>query len=362
MTTRPSERLPDFPWDLLAPYGARADAHPGGRVDLSVGTPVDPTPPRIVEALAAAADAPGYPTTAGTPALRTAIAGWMKRRLAADVAPDAVLPTIGSKELIALLPMLLGLGPSDHIVIPRTAYPTYAVGAALVGAQVTATDTPEQVSDAALIWLNSPSNPTGRVLPAERLAQIVEHARSTGAIVASDECYIELGWDADPVSVLDPRVCAGSHTGLLAVHSLSKRSSMAGHRFGFVAGDPALVGSLLAVRKHLGFMVPTPVQAAAITALDDDGHVEAVRARYGRRRAALRSALEAVGFTIDDSEAGLYLWATRGEPCWQTVEWFAERGILVTPGEFYGDDEHVRIALTVTDERLDAAISRLARA
>ena len=358
--TRPSERLPDFPWDLLAPYGVRADAHPGGRVDLSVGTPVDPTPARIVEAMAAAANAPGYPATAGTPALRAACAGWLKRRLHADVAPDAVLPTIGSKELIALLPMLLGLGPDDHIVIPRTAYPTYAVGAALVGARLTATDEPEQVADATLIWLNSPSNPTGRVLAADRLARIVAHARSIGAIVASDECYIELGWDAEPVSVLDPRVCGDSHDGLLAVHSLSKRSSMAGYRFGFVAGDPELIGALLAVRKHLGFMVPAPVQAAAIVALDDDGHVEAIRARYGRRRTALRAALESAGFRIDDSQAGLYLWATRGEPCWATVEWFADRGILVTPGEFYGDAEHVRIALTVTDERLDAAVARLA--
>ena len=337
----------------------RADAHPGGRVDLSVGTPVDPTPSRVVDALAAAANAPGYPATAGTPALRAACAGWLKRRLDADVAPDAVLPTIGSKELIALLPMLLGLGEGDHIVIPRTAYPTYAVGAALVGARLTATDEPEQVPDATLIWLNSPSNPTGRVLSAERLAGIVAQARSTGAVVASDECYIELGWDAEPVSVLDPRVCCGSHSGLLAVHSLSKRSSMAGHRFGFVAGDPDLVASLLAVRKHLGFMVPAPVQAAAVAALDDDGHVEAIRTRYGRRRAILRTALETAGFRIDDSQAGLYLWATRGEPCWDTVAWFAERGILVTPGEFYGDAEHVRIALTVTDERLDAAVSRL---
>ncbi len=193
---------------------------------------------------------------------------------------------------------------------------------------------------------------------------MVAWARDTGAIVVSDECYIELGWDAEPVSVLHPSVSGGSHVGVLAVHSLSKRSNLAGYRFGFVAGDPALVGDLLAVRKHIGMMVPTPVQMAAIAALGDDEHVAVQRAVYGRRREVLRQALLDAGFRIDHSEAGLYLWATRDEPCWDTVRWCAERGVLVTPGDFYGPAgaEHVRVALTATDAHVAAAAVRLAGA
>jgi aspartate/methionine/tyrosine aminotransferase len=198
-------------------------------------------------------------------------------------------------------------------------------------------------------------------MPAEQMRAIVAHARSIGAIVASDECYIELGWDAAPCSVLHPSVVGDDHSGVLAVHSLSKRSNLAGYRFGFVAGDAVLVSRMLGIRKHLGMMVPAPVQAAAAVAFDDDDHVVAQRARYGARREILRSSLLQCGFAIDDSEAGLYLWATRGEPCWDTVGWFAERGILVTPGDFYGASgaHHVRVALTATDEAVAAFASRL---
>ena len=275
---------------------------------------------------------------------------------------SAVLPAIGTKEMVANLPLLLGLDASSHVVIPRTAYPTYAVGAGVIGARVTATDRPEDVADADLIWLNSPSNPTGHVLPVERMRAIVEHARATGAVVASDECYIELGWEATPVSVLHPEVVGGSHASVLAVHSLSKRSNFAGYRSGFVAGDPAIVATMLGIRKHMGMMTPLPVQHAATAAWADDAHVDEQRARYGARREILRRTLLHLGFAIDDSEAGLYLWATRGEPCWQTVAWFAERGILVTPGEFYGESgaHHVRIALTATDAAIAGFAARLA--
>jgi succinyldiaminopimelate transaminase len=213
----------------------------------------------------------------------------------------------------------------------------------------------------ALVFLNSPSNPTGKVLGVEHLRKVVGWARERGALVASDECYLGLGWDAEPFSVLHPSVCDGDHTGLLAIHSLSKSSSLAGYRAGFVAGDPAVVGELLAVRKHAGMMVPTPVQAAMVAALDDDDHEREQRARYARRRDALLPALRAVGLTVDDSEAGLYLWATRGEPCRDTAAWLAQRGILVAPGEFYGPraTKHVRVALTATDERIAAAVQRL---
>jgi len=358
-----TDRLPPFPWDLLAPYAELARAHPDGVVDLSVGTPVDPVPTTVRAALAAAADSPGYPLTAGSPALRGAAAAWARRTLHATIDPAAIIPTVGSKELVALLPTLLGLGPGDTVVIPELAYPTYAVGAQVAGAGVVAADATTALGPApvSLVWVNSPSNPTGRVLPAEHLAKVVAWARERGAVVVSDECYLELGWDAEPVSVLDPRVCGEDHTGILAVHSLSKRSNLAGYRAGLVLGDAALVAGLLEARKHLGLMVPAPVQAAAVAALTDEAHVQEQRERYARRRGALLTALLDTGFTVEHSEAGLYLWASRGDPCWDTVRWFAERGVLVAPGEFYGaaGARHVRVALTASDERVAAAVLRL---
>lgn len=358
---RLSAGLPDFPWDLLRPAKAKAGTHPGGLVDLSIGTPVDPVPGPVRDALAATADTPGYPLTTGTATLREAISGWVRRECHA--APGfGVLPTIGSKELVAWLPTLLGAGPGDAVVIPRVCYPTYEVGARLAGAEVIRSDSLTAVGPARvkLVWVNSPSNPTGRVLPAAHLAKVVDWARERGAVVASDECYLPLGWEAEPVSVMS--ACAGRYDNVLAVHSLSKRSNLAGYRAGFVAGDPALVAELLAVRRHAGMMVPEPVQAAMAVALGDESHVDTQRERYGRRRALLREALLAAGFTVDHSEAGLYLWATRGEDCWSTVDFLAERGILVAPGTFYGPTGslHVRFALTATDERVAAAVQRLA--
>jgi succinyldiaminopimelate transaminase len=356
--------LPVFPWDTLADVTALARSHPDGIVDLSVGTPVDPVAPLIREALAAASFAPGYPTTAGTPALRaSAVAALSRRYGITGLADDAVLPAIGTKELIAWLPTLLGLGPDDLIVVPELAYPTYEVGAQLAGAQVVRADSLTQLGpqSPALVYLNSPSNPTGKVLGVDHLRKVVEWARERGVLIASDECYLGLGWDAAPFSVLHPSVCDGDHTGLLAVHSLSKTSSLAGYRAGFVAGDPVVVAELLAVRKHAGMMVPTPVQAAMVAALDDDPHELEQRERYERRRAALLPALQSAGLTVDDSEGGLYLWATRGEPCRDTLAWLAEYGILVAPGEFYGPrgSQYVRVALTATDERISAAVQRL---
>ncbi len=321
-------------------------------------------PDVIRAALSAAADAPGYPATWGTSRLRSAAAGWLSRRHGVVVSPDAVLPVIGTKELIAWLPTLLGCGPDDTVVYPELAYPTYDVGARLAGASGLATDGLLRVgpSPVKLVWVNSPSNPTGRVLPAEHLRKVVAWGRERGAVVASDECYISLGWEAAPVSVLHPSVCGSSHSGLLAVHSLSKRSNMAGYRAGFVCGDPALVASLLEVRKHAGMMVPLPVQAAMTAALEDDAHADLQRSRYEARRAELRPALEAAGWAVSHSEAGLYLWASRpGLDCWESVELLASAGILVAPGDFYGasGSQHVRVALTASDERIAAAAARL---
>jgi succinyldiaminopimelate transaminase len=357
-------RLPEFPWDALAPAAQQARAHPGGIVDLSVGTPVDPVPDVVRAALAAAADSPGYPATAGTAALRSAAVGWLARRHNVAVEPAAILPVIGTKELIAWLPTLLGCGPGDIVVHPELAYPTYDAGARLAGARPVAADGltglgPERVR---LAWLNSPSNPTGKVLPAEHMRKTVSWARERGTVLASDECYIGLGWEVTPLSVLHPEVCDGSHAGLLSVHSLSKRSNLAGYRAGFVAGDQALIAELLEVRKHAGMMVPAPVQAAMTAALADDAHAEEQRARYAGRRARLRPALEAAGWAVTGSEAGLYLWASHPDlDCWASVERLAGLGILVAPGAFYGPAGagHVRVALTATDERIDAAISRL---
>ncbi len=382
-----------FPWDLLTPFGDLARNHPDGIIDLSVGTPVDPTPQVIQDAIAAASDAHGYPLTYGTPQLREAIADWFEvRRRVPDLDPADILPTIGSKELVGLLPSLLHLSEGDIVVYPSVAYPTYEVGARLAGATPLAAD---NVADwrgdtrVKLVWVNSPGNPHGKVADIETLREVVEAAREIGALVVSDECYSELPWTAPYVgegvpSVLDPLVRGSSYEGLLVTYSLSKQSNMAGYRGAFVAGDGEVVRRLLALRKHLGMIVPFPVQQAMIAALTDEAHVWEQYAVYARRRDVLLAALEqsAETFQLDGSEAGLYLWVRAGEApvlgehtltlvkqaqsrmpgaCWETVGYFAERGILVAPGAFYGTagSEHVRIALTATDERISGVGSRL---
>ncbi|WP_136518812.1 succinyldiaminopimelate transaminase [Cellulomonas telluris] len=372
--------LPDFPWDTLRPYGEQARRHRGGIVDLSVGTPVDPTPPLVREALAAAADAPGYPATHGTPALRQAVVEWFARRRGVPgLDPAAVLPTVGSKELVALLPALLGVGSGDAVLHPATAYPTYDVGARLAGAAPVPTDDPAaelaRRDDVRLVWLNSPANPHGAVLGVEDLRALVEAARAASArtgrpvVVASDECYAELAWDepwasSGVPSVLDPRVSGGDLTGLLAAYSLSKQSNLAGYRAAFLAGDPALVAGLLETRKHAGMIVPAPVQAAMAVALGDDAHVSEQRERYRRRRSVLRAGFEGAGYVVDHSHAGLYLWVRPEGPrqdAWRTVADLAGLGILVAPGSFYGAAAagHVRVALTASDDAVAEAAARL---
>ncbi|MHB1614558.1 MAG: succinyldiaminopimelate transaminase [Actinomycetes bacterium] len=369
--------LPDFPWDSLAPYATRARAHPGGIVDLSVGTPVDPTPRVVRDALGSAADSPGYPTTSGTAVLRRAVCTWMARRRGVPgLTEDAVLPTVGSKELVAWLPTLLGLGPGDTVVHPLTAYPTYDVGARLAGARPVGLSWGQLPADdeaVRLVWINSPANPTGQVADVAWLARLVGWAREHHAVLAADECYAELAWGPDPaeplrgasrpVSLLDPAVAGDDHRGLLVVHSLSKQSNLAGYRAGFLAGDPRLVADILQVRRHAGMIVPGPVQAAMVAALGDDRPVEQQRVRYAARRAVLWAALVDAGLHIEESAGGLYLWATRGEACWDTVGWLADRGVLVAPGAFYGPagSRHVRVALTAADERIAAAVARLTR-
>jgi succinyldiaminopimelate transaminase len=253
--------------------------------------------------------------------------------------------------------------------VPELAYPTYAVGAAVVGATVLASDEPaDWPAETRLVWLNSPGNPDGRVHGLEFLARAVRRARDLGAVVANDECYTELNWagtggaGGEPTpSILDRRVIGGSRRLTLSVSSLSKQSNLAGYRAGFVAGCSDVIGELLAVRKHLGLLPPAPVQSAMIAALGDDEHVSVQRERYRARRETLLRALEDAGYRIDDSTAGLYLWATRDEDAWETVDALAGHGILVTPGSFYGaaGARHVRVALTASDADVAEAARRL---
>ncbi|WP_173924444.1 succinyldiaminopimelate transaminase [Agromyces sp. Marseille-P2726] len=363
--------LPDYPWDLMAPYRQQAAAHPGGLVDLSVGSPVDATPEIVRAALAAASDAHAYPQTIGTPALRDAIVEWFARRRGVTGLDEAsVLPTIGSKELVAMLPFMLGLGAGDVVVHPRAAYPTYEMGALFAGARAFPSDDPsEWPGETRLIWLNTPGNPDGRVLDLDELRAAREQARAIGAVIVSDECYAELGWDAPwdterVPSLLDPRVTDGDFDDTLVISSLSKQSNMAGYRTAFIAGCRTSIARLTNVRKHAGLMLPAPLQAAMVAALRDDDHVEEQRGRYRARRDVLRPAVEAAGFRIDRSEGGLYLWATEGRDAWESIGRLAELGILAGPGHFYGEyhPHHVRLSLTATDERIQAAASRLSGA
>lgn len=378
--------LPEYPWESLAPYRRRAEARPGGICDLSVGTPVDDTPQVIQRALAAAANAHGYPTTHGTPELREAIAAWYgRRRGVPGLDPRAVIPTVGSKEFIAWLPLLLGIGPGDVVVRPTVAYPTYDIGALLVGAEAVAADSLDDLDAGTrarvkLVWTNSPANPTGQVASADRLRAVVGQARRLGAVVAGDECYAELGWEhwdgagTGTPCILSEEVSGGDHAGLLSVYSLSKQSNLAGYRAAFAAGDPDLVANLVNSRKHAGMIVPAPVQAAMTVALGDDAHVTAQKDRYRARRALLKDALQAAGLVVDHSEAGLYLWVRDGsragaggdstpteEDSWALLGQLADLGILAGPGTFYGaaGNGYVRVAITATDAAVARAAERL---
>ena len=350
------QKLPDFPWDALAPYGAIAKQHSQGAIDLSVGTPVDPTPEFIQKAFQAAANSPSYPVTIGTAELREAISSWARKYLGAT-GDFGVLPIIGSKEFVAWLPTLI---EAQSVLYPDVAYPTYRVGALLAEADATpvALDASGWPS-AEMAWVNSPSNPTGRVHSEAEFRAAIAWSRKNSSVVVSDECYLEFGDSVKPTSILN--YTGGDNTNILAVHSLSKRSSMAGYRAAFIVGDPALISRIVEVRKHAGMMVPLPVQIAMIAALSDEEHVVQQRARYNARRAKLIPALRAAGFTIENSEAGLYIWATRNEDCWTSVSWLAELGIIATPGIFYGEGgaSHVRIAMTATDADIAEAAARI---
>jgi aspartate/methionine/tyrosine aminotransferase len=217
---------------------------------------------------------------------------------------------------------------------------------------------------ALVLWLNEPANPTGASSSERGLRQVVEWARDRGIIVASDECYAEFTYNADGRPAGPVTALAAGVEGVLGVHSLSKRSNMAGLRSGFVAGDPELVRYLGEVRKHGGMMTPAPIQAAAAAALADDDHVATQRDRYARRRALALDALQRFGLAHDGGPSTFYLWlrdAEADEDGWSIARRLAARGLLVAPGELYGPDgaRHVRLALTLTDDRLGLALDRL---
>ena len=350
------QKLPDFPWDALAPYGAIAKKHPQGAIDLSVGTPVDPTPEFIQKAFQEASNSPSYPVTVGTPELREAITAWAKKYLGAT-GDFAVLPLIGSKEFVAWLPTFI---EAQSVLFPDVAYPTYLVGSLLAEAKATPVSIDAvQWPQADMAWVNSPSNPTGRVHSESEFKAAIDWSRKNQSVVVSDECYLEFGDSVKPTSILN--YTGGDNTNILAVFSLSKRSSMAGYRAAFIVGDPALIARILEVRKHAGMMVPLPVQVAMVAALSDESHVAEQRARYNARRATLTPALQSAGFSIENSEAGLYIWATRNENCWDSVSWLAELGVIATPGIFYGElgASHIRIAMTATDAQIAEAAARI---
>jgi succinyldiaminopimelate transaminase len=370
-------RLPPYPYDRLAGLAKVAEAHVGGMVDCSIGTPYDPPLPAVLEALATSGTERGYPASAGSPALRDAAAAWLMRRFGLPALdPSAVAACVGTKEFVASVPHLLRLRipDKDTVLYPAVSYPSYAMGAELAGCRAVPVPSapgrlggldlgaiePDDAARALLLWSNSPSNPTGGLgdLGAEAV-----WGRSQGVPVFSDECYAAFTWDGPPRSVLQQ----GSE-GVVAVHSLSKRSNLAGVRVGFYAGDPELVEFLRAVRQHAGLMVPGPAQAAAVAALADEGHVEAQRARYRERLAFLAGVLGGYGCPVALPEGGFYLWvpvpAGRWSDAWVMAEALAaDGGILVSPGDLYGEGGagHVRVAVVQPMERLALVGERLAR-
>jgi succinyldiaminopimelate transaminase len=359
-------RPPPYPYERLDALKALAAASDGGLVDLSIGTPCDPPPPAVVAALARSGAERGYPPSVGTARYREAAAGWMARRLGVDVAPDAVAACVGTKEFVATAAHWLRLrSPErDTVLYPAVSYPTYAMGATLarcravpVARDLSGVD-PDDAARAVCLWLNSPANPTGALAD---LGAAAAWGRRHGVPVLSDECYVEFTWHGRRRTILEHGA-----EGVLAVHSLSKRSNLAGIRAGFYAGDRELVRYLSEVRKHAGFLVPGPVQAAAAVALDDDGHVDDQRHRYLERLTFFRDVLAAEGATVELPGGSFYLWA--GAPdgdAWGFTRHLAERGgVLVAPGELYGEAPaaHVRVAVVAPLERLRLVADRLAAA
>jgi succinyldiaminopimelate transaminase len=364
---------PPYPYERLDALKRVADALPGGVVDCSIGTPCDPVPDLVATAAAdAAVRSMGYPASAGSAALHEAAAAWITRRLHVDVAPEHVAACIGTKEMVVSLPHFLALRRPDldTVLYPAVAYPSYEMGATLAGKRsvpvpldsdwhldLDAID-PEDADRALLLWINEPGNPSSSVADTAYLERVAEWGRAHSVVIASDECYVEFAPEANTI------LSAGLD-GVLAVHSLSKRSNLAGMRVGFYAGDTALVDYLVETRKHAGFMVPTATQAAAVAALGDDAHVEVQRKRYEDRRALVMERLAAVGLHHAGGPMLFYLWMRddAGSDGWVIADRLARAGLLVSPGDLYGDAgaQYARLALVQPRERLEPALARLAQ-
>ena len=364
-----------YDWSRIASYKRTAKAAFGGMIDLSVGSPVDPVPDSVRKALAVSSNDPnayGYPVTAGTADLRDAIHEWFSANRGVDLhAMDAdVVPTVGSKEGVALMASLLHFGEGDVVVQPKVSYPTYEIGTQLAGARtlkvddVSDVDSWKDVPGVKAVWVNSPCNPTGDVLSAERMSGIVRAARSIGAVVLSDECYALMRWGSEGAApcALQADVCGGSAEGVLVLYSLSKQSNMAGYRTAFIAGDRSLVAPMTAYRKQIGQIIPGPVQAAMAAGLRDMDAVRTQHARYEERLGTLVGALRAYGYCTDMPQGALYVWVkAKSGDCWEDMRQLAEIGIIASPGEFYGAPEYLRFSATASDEAIAAAAERLAR-
>jgi succinyldiaminopimelate transaminase len=373
---------PPYPYDLLDEIAEIAALHPGGAVDLSIGTPCDPPPEIVVDALGSSGSERGYPASVGTKQLREAATGWMKRRFGVEIDESAVAACVGTKEFVASSAWFLRLGnpERDTVLYPSVSYPSYEMSAQLAGCRAVAVPEREDggleleaISDsdaerALVLWVNSPANPSGKLSDLDATAR---WGRSHGVLVASDECYTEFTWSAAPQTIL-----SSGAEGVIAVHSLSKRSNLAGCRAGFFAGDAETVGFLASVRRHAGLMVPGPVQAAAAAALGDDEHVEVQRGRYRRRLERLSEVLEKAGVPAPLPDGAFYLWVpvpgwaeneareqgAAGTGAWVFTRALAEAGgMLVSPGDFYGEDgsDHVRIAVVQPDDRIELVASRI---
>ncbi len=354
---------PPYPYERLAGAKAKAEAHEGGAVDLSIGTPCDPPPTAVIDALASSDTERGYPASIGSPGYREAAANWIARRFGVDLdAATQVAACVGTKEFVGTLPQWLKLRTParDTVLYPSVAYPTYEMGAILAGCRAVPFDDldavdPVDAERALLLWVNSPANPTGALTDLDAAAA---WGREHGVPVFSDECYAEFTWDGRGRTILESGV-----DGVVAVHSLSKRSNLAALRAGFYAGDRDLVHYLSEVRKHVGMLVPGPVQAAAVAALADDSHVEEQRARYRHRLEFFRTVLVSCGVEAPMPAGGFYLWApVPGGDAWAFTEDLAARGgALVSPGDLYGDAGagYVRVAMVQPMDRLELVAERL---
>jgi len=362
--------MPPYPYDRLNELRAVATEKFGAPIDMSIGAPNDPPDQLILDAMIGSDSERGYPASIGTAEFRTAAADWFKRRTGVSIDIGQIGATIGLKEFVVGVPhWLRHRDPTkDTVLYPSVSYPSYAMGAELAHCRAVpvAVDSewrmdissidPADAERAVCLWVNSPGNPAGAI---EDLNLAAEWGRAHGVPVISDECYIEFIWDGPPNTILQSGL-----DGVLAIHSLSKRSNFAGARAGFYAGDPELVLWLQELRKHLGFMVPGPIQAAATAALNDDAHVEIQRKRYRHRMETMSEILADMGIHAPMPGGSFYLWAEApdGDAWALAARMASDLGVICSPGEFYGEagSGHARFALVVSDEQLASVRERIA--